>query len=60
MEKLVTFDFPTDQVRLNLCYRDDERLKTIAASSSDAALPKVKAVYDELLFPPHRRIDLML
>jgi riboflavin biosynthesis pyrimidine reductase len=52
MEKLVTFDFPTDQVRLNLCYRDDERLKTIASSSSDEALPKVKAVYDELLFPP--------
>jgi riboflavin biosynthesis pyrimidine reductase len=53
MAKLVTFDFPTDRVKLDLCYRNKEALREIADTSPDLAiLPKIEDVYDALCFPP--------
>lgn len=53
MAKLVTFDFPADQIKLDLRYRNDEELAKVEAQSPDAAVPpKIEAVYDAMLFPP--------
>jgi riboflavin biosynthesis pyrimidine reductase len=53
MAKLFTFDFPSERIKLNLCYRNEKELDAIAAASPDkAVLPKIKDVYHDMLFPP--------
>lgn len=53
MSRLVTFDFPADRIKLDVCYRNREELDAIASVSTDkAVLPKIREVYDEMLFPP--------
>lgn len=52
MAELFMMDFPTEKIKLNVCFKRDDILAAIKKESPDkAVLPKVSAVYDELFFP---------
>jgi riboflavin biosynthesis pyrimidine reductase len=51
MEKLFMMDFPTEQIKLNVCYHNKEILEAIQSESPDRTIKKVSEVYGELLFP---------
>ena len=53
METLPTMLFSNDDIRLQVVKRDEETLAAIAARSDDPPAPaKVRAVYDDIRFPP--------
>ena len=52
-ETLFTMHFPTEDIKLKLCMRQDDILAKIKAESPDMPPPrKVTDVYDEIYFPP--------
>ena len=52
MGKLFMMDFPTEQVRIENCFKDEALLSEIRAASPDSTIDKIQAVYGEMLFPP--------
>ena len=52
MEKLFMMDFPTEQIKVDVCYRNEEILNEIRSASTDVTMTKVREVYGELVFPP--------
>jgi len=52
MGKLFMMDFPTDQIKLNVCYKNKELIAQIEESSSEKkTIPKILDVYGPLIFP---------
>lgn len=52
MGKLFMMEFPTEQVRIENCFKDKAMLDEIRAISPDKTIDKISAVYGEMLFPP--------
>ncbi len=52
MGKLVKFDFPTEDIKINNLYKDEEILAEIRKTTPDkCTIPKIEAAFGELLFP---------
>ncbi len=52
MSQLYMMDFPTDKVKLNVCYRNEDLLREIEKKSPDLrTVPKILEVYGELMCP---------
>lgn len=52
MGKLFMMEFPTNQVKIENCFKDEAILSDIRDSSPDKTIDKIKEVYGEMLFPP--------
>ncbi len=52
MGKLFMMEFPTEQVQIENCFKNEEVLSEIRAKSPDKTIDKIGAVYGEMLFPP--------
>jgi riboflavin biosynthesis pyrimidine reductase len=52
MGKLFMMEFPTEQVKIENCFRNEEVLCEIRAKSPDKTIDKIGAVYGEMFFPP--------
>ena len=52
MSKLFMMDFPTEKIKLNVCYRNGEILDSIEKEASvKTTIPKVMDVYGPMIFP---------